>query len=228
MDFVTGNSGSLLLPAVFKTGPECLQEGAYCEVLGKDVTPRILCLTTDGYVMEKLEKAARHPDLLCQITELLKKRVWSRPSQDYDVAGKSYKDHHKELGLEVPDWAVPTSFCMTHGDPTASNTLLRNGQLILCDPRPPRAYVPQCRESDMARIMQSYFGWEVAAYGEPIIRYKFPDFWLNPSIRHKVSFWLAATTLRIEKFEFSKPKRRESVVSWCREVRIKCLNECGL
>ena len=222
MDFSSGNSGCVLRDAVVKIGPECQQEGAYCKELGSEVAPEIFAIIPNGYVMERLQQKTRLPSLLLDIESLLETYVWSRPSMDYHVTNRDYRDYHEQLGVPIPPWAVPQEFCMTHGDPTVSNTVYRGDKLIMCDPRPPRFYVPQCRESDMGRILQSYFQWETAAYNIPEVNYQLPFFWDHPVLRVKAAFWCEATTARIAYLEKSKPAPRERIFDWCKRVRKEC------
>ena len=225
MNFSTGNSGNLLREVVIKTGKECSIEGAFCKLLGKKVAPEILVVIPNGYVMSRLEKMPRTTDLLLRMEELLESEVWNRPSQDFDIGQLNYQEYHKNLGLEIPKWAEPTQFCLSHGDPSVSNTMSReDGSLVLIDPRPPRGYVPSCRETDAARILQSFFGWENACYGEQFVNYLLPKFWKNVDFRNRALFWLAATTVRIKHLETSRENQRNRVIRWCEETYKLCFD----
>jgi len=220
MDFSTGNSGNRLVEAVVKTGTECLQEGSYCEFLGPDVAPFVYGSISNGYVMEKLEPAPRTRNLLRNIEKLLETRVWNRPALP-STMDCDWRENLRKYGVETPDWAVPTEFCLVHGDPTASNALIRGNDLILCDPRPPRDYIPQCRETDMGRILQSYLGWEEIAYGAEHILWNRPDFYDNTQWRKKAIFWCGAAAARIEYLEHSR-NNRVRILHWCQEIRRLC------
>jgi hypothetical protein len=225
MDFSTGNSGNKLKEAVVKTGPGCRQEGAFCQVLGSVVAPEIYGLLPDGYVMEKLDKFWTWADrsLLQRIEFLLADQVWCR--QAFPVSNDIiWTDCLKDYGLTVPDWAVPKHFCLAHGDPTISNTLSRGRNIVLCDPRPPRNYIPQCAETDMGRILQSYFGWESVAYGAPETRYAAPYFFKSTGLLRSARFWCGAAAVRIEHLEKSRDNRAH-IINWCREVRKECLGQ---
>lgn len=226
MDLSTGNSGAKLIATIIKTGPECVQEGAFCKMLGEKVAPKVFAITSEGYVMSQLIKTPRTPDLLQRMEHLLETEVWNRPSQNYDVTGEmNYKEYHANLGLEIPDWAIPDKFCLTHGDPTVSNTMIReDGSLAFIDPRPPRGYVPSCRETDAARILQSFFHWEATVYDEVRIPYDLPKFWNDVNFRNRSLFWCAATTVRIKHLEESKSFLRSNVMTWCNDVKQLCLN----
>ncbi len=219
MDFSSGNSGNLLREAVIKTGPEVRQEGAYCQLLGSEVCPEIYGLLPDGYLMEKLVPAERNSLLLRDAAERLETRVWNRPalpsSTEWD-----WQDSLKKYGIEVPDWIAPTEFCMVHGDCTVSNMLRRNEDLIICDPRPPRHYIPQCRETDLGRLLQSAFNWEVITYGAKRVNFNWPLF-RDSLERNKAIFWCGAAVARIEFLEHSREKRPH-VIEWCQNVRRIC------
>ncbi len=229
MAFETGNSGSLLKHAVIKTGKECQQEGAFCQYLGKSVCPEIYALIPNGYVMERLFL----PDLtisermLLDIEMLLEDLVWCRSPLSSSL-DQDWRNSSKILyGLEIPDYAIPEHSCLVHGDPTHSNILYReSGQIVICDPRPPRAYVPQAAEIDMAKIMQSYFGWETAAYNWPRIEYKIPNFWYNHDTKRRVKFWLKASLIRIKSLvgkrqpvdRYTMDTQATKIVLWCDSI----------
>lgn len=220
MDLTTGNSGNHLLKAVVKIGAGCQQEGAFCQHLGGDVTPVIYAVIPDGYVMEALEPAPRHPELLRLIEAVLMKKVWNRPALPItnDIGWRAAIEKY---GVKVPDWLDATEPCLVHGDPTASNALLRQYDVILCDPRPPREFIPQSRETDMGRILQSYYGWEVAAYGAYDTIFKRPHFVDDPIYAPRAMFWCGAAAARIEYLERSR-ESRPNILHWCKQVRELC------
>jgi len=220
MVFSTGNSGNRLIEAVVKTGTECLQEGSYCQYLGDDVVPKVYALIPDGYVMERLAPAPYTEDLLLRIETLLEHKVWNRPALP-STMDSDWRDHLRLYGVETPDWVVPTDYCLVHGDPTVSNTLVRGTTLMLCDPRPPRVFIPQCRESDMGRILQSLFGWEEIAYDAPHIDWWLPKFYRDLVYKRKAIFWCGAAAARIEYLERSRGKRPK-ILRWCNQIRSIC------
>jgi len=216
MDLTSGNSGNLLFETITKIGPGVAQEAAFCQFLGDDVCPKIYHIGIDMYTMEKLKPAPWTPGLLRRIEDLLYHRVWSRPalpsSMDVD-----WRDKLLVYGIKVPDWIKPTASCLCHGDPTASNALSgRNGLIFIADPRPPRDFIPQCRETDVGRLIQSYHGWEVVAYGAPKVDFERPKYWNNQAI-----FWCGAACARIEYLERSRANRQH-ILDWCRNVRGIC------
>ena len=238
MNFSTGNSGNLLRASVTKTGDGCVQEGSYCQYLGKDVCPEIYGFVDNGYVMEALQPSPRYPRLLRDIEELLKAKVWSRPALPISN-DEGWRNALKKFGVEVPSWLPVSIPCLCHGDPTASNALIRehpietvehldgtkhlcmHDQLIMGDPRPPRDFIPQCRETDMGRILQSHYGWEEIAYGEQHVDFLTPDFTYSDEVMGMAMFWCGAAVARIEYLERSRANRRK-ILDWCLEVRGIC------
>lgn len=217
MDLSTGNSGNLLREAVIKIGPECQQEGVFCQYLGENVAPEVYAIIPNGYVMEVLKPVIRTPWLLRSIEILLEEKVWIRPALPIsnDI---SWREKLQVFGIQIPSWYKETESCLVHGDPTISNALMRDGDLILCDPRPPRDFIPQCRETDMGRILQSLFGWESVAYGFNSINYEEPHFMKDEYLRKAALFWCGAAAARIEHLERSR-ENRYRILEWCRQVR---------
>ena len=215
-----------MLDAVVKYGPEAQQEGAYCQLLGSTVAPEVYALIPGGYVMERLRPAPRHRELLVEIAHLLEWHVWSRPALPSSMDA-DWKDHLEDFGVEVPDWVDSMAPCMVHGDPTASNALIRDrkgawqiGDVVMCDPRPPRNYIPQLRETDLGRILQSKLGWEVAAYdADPVDFYEPP---MDRMTRLRAMFWCGAAAARIERLERSRGHARMRIIDWCKQTRYIC------
>lgn len=231
MDFSTGNSGNTLLEAVVKIGPGCQQEGSFCQFLGHSVTPRVYAILPDGYVMEALNPALRHPRLLVEITKTLGKLVWPRPPLPIST-DTTWREALEKFGVKVREDVIETDPCLVHGDPTASNALVRflpgcSSQLIIGDPRPPRDFIPQNRETDMGRILQSYLGWEVAAYGAARIEFDRPWFMDDQKMLNAAKFWCGAAAARIEHLERTRndrndSMRRSAILKWCADTRYLC------
>jgi hypothetical protein len=222
-NFNTGNSGNLLREAVVKTGDGCQMEGAYCQLLGSEVCPEVYAIIPNGYVMERLSQPhptmRSDPKFLRAIAFYLEKKVWSRPAL-HSTMDTDWRDKLKIYGIRTPDWIIPNEYCMVHGDPTVSNVLIRGRKVIIADPRPPRDYIPQCRETDLGRILQSWYGWEVAAYGAPGESWDKPDFRTGIE-EDRAHFWCGAAAARIEYLENSRDKR-PIILDWCRTVRSLC------
>jgi len=219
MDFKTGNSGNKLQLAVLKTGVGCRQEGAYCQYLGA-IAPKVYALVDDGYILEMLEPARYEHSLLVSITQHLETFIWSRPPLP-DTLDSDWREELLKYGVKTPDWVTEGSPCLVHGDPTASNALRRGKELVLGDPRPPRNFIPQTRETDMGRVYQSYFGWESVAYGIPYTKFEEPWFMTNDYMNRRALFWCGAAVARIAHLERSRQSRAK-ILLWCEETRRKC------
>lgn len=62
--------------------------------------------------------------------------------------------------------------CLTHGDPTFANVLLRDGDPVLVDPIPADWRVPPLQAVDLGKIVQSLLGYEVLRFDWPLPRYR--------------------------------------------------------
>jgi hypothetical protein len=216
----TGNSGNQLREAIIKTGKECQQEGAYCQYLGPLICPIVYGIIPNGYVMEKLEPAPRTPTLLLNIEDSLNKFIWHRQATPSSL-DTDWREELKKYGVETPDWVISDKQCLVHGDPTVSNALIRGNSIVMCDPRPPRNYIPQFVETDMGRILQSMWGWEIIAYGASFSNFIPPKFWSNETYRKRAIFWCGAAAARIEYLERSRGYR-SNILRWCEDIRSAC------
>ena len=59
--------------------------------------------------------------------------------------------------------------CLTHGDPTFDNVMIREstGEIVLVDPIPATLVNPDMWSVDIGKILQSCLGWESARYLDP-------------------------------------------------------------
>lgn len=224
MSLSSGNSGARLIETITKFAPDAAFEGAFCQHLGKEVCPEVISVSPGQFTMERLESAPRHLSLLRDIESLLEKSVWSRPSQNYDVSGQmNFIEFQKSMGIETPEWAIPTEFCLIHGDPTVSNAMVReDGSLVLIDPRAPNGHIPSWKAVDMGKILQSFFGWEEVAYNEEPVRYLRPLFMLDHRLEKQARFWLGYHAARIQQLERSRNLNRPHILRWCAEIRGMC------
>lgn len=219
--FSTGNSGCSLKEVVLKTGPGVEAEGRFCQTLGTAVAPEVYTVFTDGYVMEKLTPSPKTCILLTQIEHLLSSKVWCRPPIPQKEV---WRESLHYFGVDVPSWVTASDTCLTHGDPTVSNAMTRDDSLVMVDPRPPRPYVPQSHHADRGRILQSAFGWETVAYGQPPVSWTMPFFWEDEEDRRQALFWAGAAAARILKKELSE-NNREHIIDWCKSTIMRCWNE---
>lgn len=223
VNFSSGNSGNLLYEAVVKVGPGCQQEGAFCQHLGPVVAPVVHYMIPNGYVMERLKPAVIRRRTLIDIETALADYIWCRPALP-STNDTSWREVLAErYAIDVPDWVGRSEPCLVHGDPTLSNALYRENytSLIMGDPRPPRDYMPQTRETDMGRILQSYMGWEVAAYGYNEMAYSAPFFVTDATLYREALFWCGAAASRIQYLELSRGHRK-NILDWCQRTREFC------
>lgn len=148
--------------------------------------PRVYRYTsqTPGYVMEKLNEL---PRLLVSGSKILHemvwaaRRIWDMPAlipivQDHhavkvrdDLADRFFEPKDRKA---LWDWYRDIKWdrqveCLTHGDPTYDNVMLRGkDQVVLIDPIPATTAVPDLRCVDLGKMAQSIVGFEAIRYGE--------------------------------------------------------------
>lgn len=150
-----------------------------CEHIGLRVCPRIYREHNDGYEMELLEPARyRGVVQMAEVVQKLRSEVWDRPEWLVPPAhgGPASRDWLWYLILwstnapwitkaisELYDVEPVDGYGLIHGDPALSNLMLRGEQLIITDPMPRLEYrreIPNRREVDMGKLVQSACGWE--------------------------------------------------------------------
>lgn len=193
------------------------------DILGSHICPMVIGLTSSGYSMEYLEPDVARPETLRTLESALSAHVWSR--DPIDKENTNWLDLLVER-LRVPLPAPPghlTAPCLTHGDCTVSNLGRREngGRLLVMDPLPPRPYIPERREVDMGRILQSACGWETLVYGDDVVDFDPPDFWFVDYLRRPALWWCGVTALRIARHEDG---RRDNVMRWCQEISRMCFD----
>lgn len=217
-----GNSGARIIETVTKWHSDAMIEGAFCQHLGEKVCPRVYTTASGYYTMEKLGEIPPRPTLLREIERALEEYVWARPTQNYDVSGQmDFLEFHRSMGIDTPSWAIPTEFCLIHGDPTVSNAMTReeDNRLILIDPRAPNGHIPSWKTVDMGKILQSYFNWEVVAYGSKPVDYILPKFMQDEHMLREAMFWCFYHVSRIEQHERARNWNRTNILDWCEEVK---------
>jgi len=137
-----------------------------------------------GYVMERLNEL---PRLLVSGPKVMHEMVWAaRRIWDQPALVPFVPDHHRakvfddlaDKFLDAKDrralgffysaieWDKQTE-CLTHGDPTYDNVMLRGrDQVVLTDPIPATTAVPDMRSVDLGKMAQSIVGFEAMRYGE--------------------------------------------------------------
>lgn len=145
---------------------------------------------SDGYTMERLQELPHHiispARLAHHIERILLTDVWPDVSSATVVHDEFDWSHHweyvKDRGQFLTDrqmYALQVWFTSTrnavaegkllsheiHGDPTFSNAMLRNGELVLIDPIPWSDTIPPLRAVDRGKILQSLCGYEQRRFG---------------------------------------------------------------
>lgn len=150
---------------------------------------RVINVIHGGYTMERLSPLPVHvidPSKLArEIIAVLSTDCWSRRAEvkaSWGVHQTYVLSRLVELGLEGRfgnellnqgdavrqlTEAEQLRPCLTHGDPTFSNTLLRYGRLVLIDPLPAGETMPPLRAVDLGKVLQSLLGYERIRFGLP-------------------------------------------------------------
>ena len=133
-----------------------------------------------GYIMEMLNDLPRGivaPNLLlAEMLRTLYRDIWSRKPEvvmDWDkhiekVNGLANDAERLLLdkARDQIDWTHVT-LCLTHGDPTYDNVMLRpDGSIVLIDPLPATQAVPSMMAVDLGKVLQSVTGYEYLRYGD--------------------------------------------------------------
>jgi len=213
-----GQSGATVevnVTAVRKSGGDSLRINQQCDWLIEHSECRgivdVLFCGDGWYEMERLSSLPIKmidPDRLREeIYLLLETQVWNRPARQEDdwtahdeyinrlaVERLSREEHEGLQRLRGAVNVEALTRCDIHGDPTYSNAMLRDGQLVLIDPIPAGPRMPSVREVDIAKIMQSRIGYEV-------IRFSWPQhFTADGYVTHPsagVRYFLAVHLLRL-------------------------------
>jgi len=146
--------------------------------------PYVSAYWENGYVMERLTPL--DPALLdvtatiTQMARLLKRDIWSEDAEveldmnelvahilpilhkyDPDLYGLG-----QSILLDIIN-ATRMTACLTHGDPTIDNVMVRHvdGGMVIIDPLPARSYAPDLLAVDLGKLLQSAAGYEGDRYG---------------------------------------------------------------
>lgn len=214
-----GNSGALITVNKTGGGQDLTAEADLLIELGNQVCPKFIAFYKEGYTMEyctSLSPPVASQYIFQCIHNLLKAYVWDRdsiyPPTNWAEANYNWRLEHAPWILDCN--ATKEITCLTHGDPTLANVVFRKetGQLLLCDPLPPRPEFPSTRSVDYGKMLQSAAGWEHQ------LDYVWPDstpFWLLenliPKEYHQNSlFWAAFHCARIA---VRNPKHKDWAIS---------------
>lgn len=175
-----------------------IEQGQWIVSHGGEIFPRVVRLTNDGYVMEKLEFTEYWETEAQFSVSALKKYVWTQPAvvpptkntaellknkmghclDKYLDGAISYgmRDEILKNAVNAGKQALVLKHCLTHGDPTAENVMRRSGYgNVFIDPIRATEVVPDSPAVDIGKILQSAYGWEDAKYNSGIIAYRHSD-----------------------------------------------------
>jgi hypothetical protein len=172
--FVKRNSGAVLSTVVYKTGPKMYEQGLKMQAR-PDVFAPVLLLGETGYVMPALVETTNVAEALGRLRQL-----WAvhDPQAPLDGETRERHDLYQVAPLAAPSLAPALAVWRTkarysigrmvakvHGDATLENIMATpEGRVVWIDPstRP----MPLEAEFDVAKLLQSYFGYgEGAASG---------------------------------------------------------------
>lgn len=191
-----GSSGAIITPSdeyVTKRhlgSTRIADQGRWLQTNSSPAVPRVSRVYDESYVMERLAvpplRLLDHQLVLRTMVNQLITHVWYRSAvaplnQDMLQAKLETLIQTYQFGHIWPwvyrvhsavNWKkIPA--CLTHGDPTFDNVMIRErtGELVLADPIPATLIVPDQRCVDVGKILQSVVGWEEVRYGTGMHRF---------------------------------------------------------
>lgn len=156
--------------------------------------------------MELLDPVVVSDDLPLRIEKVLR-WIWGKPASRGCETSVNWRHQlMSRLGLTVPDHILETTqsgLCLTHGDPTFANTMMRGDQLVLIDPKVPGNGIPSAWHVDAAKVLQSMCGWESVLAGASQREWCVPQFLEDGSEADLmcIAWWLHVHCERILKRE---------------------------
>jgi len=183
--------------------------------------PRVYAVYVNShYTMERLAEPPiallDHERVARVMIDTLVTHIWSQPGAvpiNHDMLQEKLErlssSYHGFSSLWT--WIVKTHAqvrwsdvprCLTHGDPTFDNVMIREetGELVFVDPLPASLVAPDMRCVDIGKILQSVLGWERIRYGSE-------RFSLRASVTDLAG--VLRTTLRVSENEW------RASVFWC-------------
>lgn len=166
-------------------GERVASQGRWLSRHRSHVVPLVLQTFDNGYRMERLATPPAlmldHRVVLEEMLMQLSVNVWTQPPEVPHEPHLTRDRIDLLLGRHAPDdtelvrrvrrirdgvtWDELEA-CLTHGDPTFDNVMVREdtGELVLIDPLPATAAVPDLRAVDIGKILQSALGYERVRY----------------------------------------------------------------
>lgn len=148
-----------------------VEQGEWLKANAAPNLPTVQAILPSGYIMERLTPVATANVELGGVLAALQACVWnSAPVNLVNTPETLLKvslilDKHApellEAAVEQLAYIRSTVDCLTHGDPTAENVMLRNeSEYVLIDPLPSTEAIPDDMAVDVGKLLQSAHGWE--------------------------------------------------------------------
>jgi len=228
-------------------GRRVRDQADYVRHLGEAVCPTVVRTFPNGYVMERLDphplKEAT-PGFVRSIIDVLQDHVWHRPPQY--VLGGDWRLHREYVQGRAREWApwaarpIENLYviaapwlsppCLTHGDPTIENCMVDVGCEInfpwsyptpyLIDPLPPKMLIPQVKEVDLGKVMQSLYGYEAVKAG--FIPRPHPEWLPEEFVTPAVYYWTAVHFVRLLPYQTEHAVRKECEVLLMEVLKDAC------
>jgi hypothetical protein len=202
------------------TAPDkVVAQGEWLRANEAENLPRVTELLPLGYSMEVLEPLpTSHVDVR-RLLDALETSVWKFAPRVLVDTPQTMLYVSRILDTFVPQLVVPaldrisyirqTEDCLTHGDPTAENVMLRGDTYVLIDPIPATERVPCDKAVDVGKILQSAHGWE-AMKGEEAASFTPDD--VRPLVSDVVwdvaQHWLVVHFVRILPYASGEVRHR--------------------
>lgn len=148
-----------------------VEQGEWLQSHAAQHLPQVVKVLPRGYAMEELRPIATGDVNLGTVCEALELSVWFHDGDNVvdtpatmlkvSLILDKFAPHLLECAADAASYIRPTHACLTHGDPTAENIMLRaDGGYVLIDPLPSTESIPDDMAVDVGKLLQSAHGWE--------------------------------------------------------------------
>jgi hypothetical protein len=163
-----------------------IEQGRWIMENSTPAFPLVFELTSDGYVMERLDHMSPTEVRAVDVVSLLRRYVWGSPAtqpatqetrkllrnkvtRNLESSGLHLSTAYVDAALTAAERAYEAALsaqpALSHGDATAENVMYRRGfGPVLIDPIPATLAVPDSPCVDVGKMLQSAYGWEEAKY----------------------------------------------------------------
>lgn len=147
-----------------------IEQGEWLREYEASNLPEVHAVISTGYIMEALTPIPTDRVNLALLVNALDTGVWKFPARNFvdtpetllKVSGilEQYAPSLIREAIMLLSYIRPTQECLTHGDPTAENVMLRDGEYVVIDPIPSTLAIPDDIAVDVGKLLQSAHGWE--------------------------------------------------------------------